>query len=542
MSPRARLHTAAILISALTLAAIATYLWQVRTAELELRKSTLHEAERRATQLASATGTHIEQLVRGVNLALQQLRRNYGSDDQSFEKTVQSVLGTLGGALERVTVFDANGLLTYASTGQSGPINISDRAHFRFHADSSEDRLYITQPLLSRVTNHWVILMSRPIRHDGKFAGVVIIALFPQQLSAQLARITLAPEDVVALLRADGKFLARSREWEEVMGKAVATDRPFLRPGSADEGTFRAAGSMDATPRTFAWHRLRDNGLIVVVGLAEEALLAPLRRDEQKKHRLNAAVVVVMLLLGGGTALLLMRMARQQEQLASNEVRYRRLHESMVDAYARVDMNGKLVEWNRSYEQMLGYSPEQLRSKTYQDLTPRRWHEMEARIVTEEVIAKGHSEVYEKEYVRSDGSVFPVEIRVFLLRNDREEPVGMWGIVRDITERKLIEAQIHHLAHHDALTGLPNRVALNLRLDQAIAAAHRDEDRIAVMLIDLDRFKSINDNLGHLIGDRLLIEVARRQRYATATSWPVSVAMSLSSSLPRSPATRRSRP
>ena len=513
MSPHVRLHIVAGLVSVLTLGAIATYLWQVESAHRDMRRSTLLEAERRAAQIASASGTQVEQLVRGVDLGLQQLRSSYGTDREGFEKTVHSVLGTLGGGvLERVTVFDAKGFLTYASGGQSGPINISDREHFHFHAGSSEDRLYISKPLLSRVTGRWVILASRPILRGGKFAGVVIIALFPQQLSAQLARVALTPEDVVALLRADGKFLARSREWEAVMGKAVVADRPFLRPAAGDTGTFHAAGSADATPRIYSWHRLRDSGLIVVVGLSEDALLAPLIKEEARAHRRNAAAVVIMLLLGGGMTLLLTRVARQQQQLASSEERYRRLHESMVDAYARVDMDGRLVEWNRSYEQMLGYPAEQLRTKTYQDLTPPRWHEMEARIISDEVMTKGHSEVYEKEYMRCDGTIFPVELRAFLLRDDRGEPLGFWAIVRDITERKLVEAKIHHLAHHDALTGLPNRVALSLRLDQAIAAAHRADSRFAVMLIDLDRFKSINDNLGHLVGDQLLVEVAQRLR------------------------------
>ena len=513
MSPHVRLHIVAGLVSLLTLGVIVTYLWQVESAHVDMRRSTLLEAERRAAQVASATGLQVEQLVRGVDLGLQQLRSSYSTDREGFERTVHSVLGTLGGGvLERVTVFDANGLLAYASDGQRGSINISDREHFHFHADSSEDRLYISEPLLSRVTGRWVILMSRPILREGKFTGVVIVALFPQQLSAQLARVALTPNDVVGLFRADGKFLARSREWEGVMGKSVAADRPFLRSGAGDTGTFHAAGTADATPRIFSWNRLRDSGLIVVVGLAEDALLAPLIKDEARAHRRNAAAVVIMLLLGGGTTLLLTRVARQQQQLASSEERYRRLHESMVDAFARIDMDGHLVEWNRSYEQMLGYSAEQLRTKTYQDLTPPRWHEMEARIISDEVMTKGHSEVYEKEYMRGDGSIFPVELRVFLLRNDRGEPLGFWAIVRDITERKMVEAKIHHLAHHDALTGLPNRVALSLRLDQAIAAARRDNSRIAVMLIDLDRFKSINDNLGHLVGDRLLVEVAQRLR------------------------------
>lgn len=95
---------------------------------------------------------------------------------------------------------------------------------------------------------------------------------------------------------------------------------------------------------------------------------------------------------------------------------------------------------------------------------------------------------------------------------DPEDPLSthsIW-ILADITERKQAEARISHLAHHDPLTGLPNRIALLSRLEQALPQARRDNQPLALMFIDLDRFKIINDTLGHPVGDQLLIEVARR--------------------------------
>jgi diguanylate cyclase (GGDEF)-like protein len=86
----------------------------------------------------------------------------------------------------------------------------------------------------------------------------------------------------------------------------------------------------------------------------------------------------------------------------------------------------------------------------------------------------------------------------------------MVGVAMDITDRKLAEQRIAHMAHHDALTGLPNRVLLRDRIQQAIAQAHRNVTQLAVLFIDLDRFKTINDSLGHQLGDRLLQSVASR--------------------------------
>jgi PAS domain S-box-containing protein len=130
------------------------------------------------------------------------------------------------------------------------------------------------------------------------------------------------------------------------------------------------------------------------------------------------------------------------EALRQSEVKYRRLHESITDAVAAVDMAGHILESNSAFQSMLGYTGEQLRRLTYQELTPERWRAFEARIVTEQILARGHSEVYEKEFRRPDGTVFPVELRVYLRRNETDEPVGMWAIVRDISGRKRDEQAI----------------------------------------------------------------------------------------------------
>jgi diguanylate cyclase (GGDEF)-like protein/PAS domain S-box-containing protein len=116
--------------------------------------------------------------------------------------------------------------------------------------------------------------------------------------------------------------------------------------------------------------------------------------------------------------------------------------------------------------------------------------------------------------VRPDGALRHVQMRVYLVRDGAGQFVRRAGIVQDVTERKEQEARIEHLAYHDALTGLPNRAMLADRLAQALAQAQRRELESAVLFIDLDRFKLVNDSLGHAAGDALLQEVARRVRAA----------------------------
>ena len=110
-----------------------------------------------------------------------------------------------------------------------------------------------------------------------------------------------------------------------------------------------------------------------------------------------------------------------------------------MDAYVSVDMTGRIMEFNSVYKDLLGYSQEELSRLTYVDLTPQRWHSMERDLLEKQILVKGYSDIYEKEYRRKDGSEFPVELRTFLIRDSAGLPEGMWAIVRDISERKRVE-------------------------------------------------------------------------------------------------------
>lgn len=136
------------------------------------------------------------------------------------------------------------------------------------------------------------------------------------------------------------------------------------------------------------------------------------------------------------------RMSAAERALLDNESRYRALYESMRDAFVLFDMAGRLVMFNRPYREMLGYSAAELKSKTYQELTPGKWHSIEARIVAEQVIIDGESLVYEKEYIRKDGEILPVELKTVLVRDRNGQASGMWAVARDISERKRSEAKL----------------------------------------------------------------------------------------------------
>lgn len=130
------------------------------------------------------------------------------------------------------------------------------------------------------------------------------------------------------------------------------------------------------------------------------------------------------------------RQIEAEQATRSSEQMYRKLYETMMDAFVRTDMKGRLIEFNQAYIEMLGYSPAELYQLTYLDLTPQKWHPVEAAIVENQIIPRGFSDVYEKEYIRKDGTVFSVDLRTGLTRDAMNNPESMWAIVRDISSRK----------------------------------------------------------------------------------------------------------
>jgi len=128
-----------------------------------------------------------------------------------------------------------------------------------------------------------------------------------------------------------------------------------------------------------------------------------------------------------------------EEALRLSEVRYRQLYESMMDGFVSGNLRGYGIEANDAFLNMLGYSREELHSLNYKKITPKKWHAVDKIIMKEQLLTRGYSDVFEKEFIRKDGTVFPVELRTTLLRDEDGNSIGFWSIIRDITKRKQSE-------------------------------------------------------------------------------------------------------
>lgn len=433
----------AALVVLLSLVAAALYGWQVERAHEELRRDTLAGAEQRASLLAQALSGQTDHLVRGLDFALKELRETYVLTPGKFNATVFSTLAAFpAGLLNHAAVVGAQGRTLYSTQPAPASDDARDQPYFKAHR-SGEDQLHISPPARLHGDGAWVVLLSRPLLDaQGRFAGVIAVGVAPQYLSRELARIEISRQDIITLFDAEGRYIARNQDVERALGRAVDPTRPFLAPDAAPSGRFQAPASLDAVPRLFAWQRNDTYGLVTVVGLDEVAMLAPVDAARSEERRRALFVGVLMVLGGSVIAGLMLRAGRKDRRLAETEAGYARLFGSMRDAVTRVDMSGRLVEFNAAFLELVGYSAEEARQLTYRDITPPEWHELEARILAEQVLQRGHSDVFEKAYRRKDGRIVPVELRIFLLRDERGEPSGRWALVRDISDRKRAEAAL----------------------------------------------------------------------------------------------------
>ncbi len=207
---------------------------------------------------------------------------------------------------------------------------------------------------------------------------------------------------------------------------------------------------------------------------------------------------------------------RAIEALRNSEARFRRLSESGIIGIACFDANGRTIDGNDKFLAMIGSNREELaagRVRRWGRLVPPEW-KTRMREASEEFRTTGRITPYETEYLSRDGTRYWGLFGAAKLDGQPNEI----AFIVDITERKRLEEKITHMAHHDVLTGLPNRRLFLELIRLKIAEARRNRTKTGLLFLDLDRFKEVNDTLGHEAGDQLLRMVAERLRAAIRDS------------------------
>ncbi len=316
----------------------------------------------------------------------------------------------------------------------------------------------------------------------------------------QLAAIVESANDSILSVSLDGVILSWNHGAEtlygytaaEAIGRPISMLIPPERPAEIAQMLEQIRRGENI--RHFETQRLRKDGSLIDIALS----ISPMRDTDGKIVRASAIARDIS------------ERKHAEAALREQESKIRRLVESNIIGIFFFDLDGQITDANDAFLQIVGYTREDLAAGriNWMQMTPPAY-----RIADESAIAEamrsqsGGCTPYEKEYIRKDGRPVPVLMGGALLEGSQQRGIAF---VLDLTERKQAEERIRYMAHHDALTGLPNRLLFRDRVGQAIGQARRDQHQVAVLFVDLDHFKDINDSLGHQVGDRLLRVMARR--------------------------------
>jgi diguanylate cyclase (GGDEF)-like protein/PAS domain S-box-containing protein len=315
-----------------------------------------------------------------------------------------------------------------------------------------------------------------------------------------------SPEDVDDMI-----WLFRDFHWVGYMQRAVDT----WRQGDVEIARLMAAGErlQQAIQRGAGRKELAP---ILAEVDAVNARVTPL--EDRFSFTLGEAArwargLALLFIVGAAMLLFLLGsliVRRLYHQVSASEERYRTVTETATDGIVSVDERGRILFGNAAAARIFGYPPEEITSRSVLDLIPVRMRDQATALLRGAIRIGGREpgtthRVYGLHF---DCREIPLEVS-FGESLDHGRRV-VTGVVRDITLRLQAENEIERLAYEDPLTRLPNRALFHDRLRQALAHAQRERDRVALMFLDLDEFKIINDSLGHSFGDAVLSEIGRR--------------------------------
>ncbi len=268
----------------------------------------------------------------------------------------------------------------------------------------------------------------------------------------------------------------------------------------------------------YSFYFLPTRIAMLEIGFVGGAYALVLAEGSQRAPAARWLVTMGVLVVAGVLIVSLVRQLRQwvehagvrEEELREAEERFRSSFDNASIGMALVGLDGRWIRVNEALAQLTGYPAEELVGKSFRDLTPKE--DVAADIDAFEELLAGHRDTYhaEKRYVRADGELVWTSLNVSVVRDGEGQLVHLISQMQDITARKAAEHELAQRALHDPLTGLPNRVLFTDRVQVALAHVQRSHQPLSVFFIDLDRFKLVNDSLGHAVGDRMLIAIAQR--------------------------------
>jgi diguanylate cyclase (GGDEF)-like protein len=504
-----------------------------------LRSDAIQESNKDTGNIAAVLSEQMTQSIQSVDKILTEVREQAMPKNplaqNDFDQRIRShdFFELLTERLRRVSQADFIALIDKsgqaAVTTQNWPapkIDVADRDYFQHFKYVNDTNIYISSLLRSRILNTQTMFFSKRISGaNNEFLGIILIGLRLAYFESIYNSMTPLRDQSFLLLHPDGTILIRYPKVIYHSNEKIPASSPWYKLVAEGGGHYRAPPYFDDQAHYVSVHPIQAYPLVINVAVSERAALADWYRRSTFIGIGTALALICLIFLLRSLSKQFNRVMKSESALAEREASLAQkttelqranvhidaaLH-NMSQGLCMFDSNARLVICNERYLRMYGLSPDIVKPGC--SLLEMLEHRKQCGTLMSdpsEYDLKIRAAARNKE--KMNVTIELQDGRVIEVVNQPMADGGWVATHEEITERKRSEEKIAHLAHHDVLTGLPNRAAFNECFAATLDRARQSNEQFALICLDLDRFKYVNDLFGHAVGDAVLCEVARRLR------------------------------
>jgi diguanylate cyclase (GGDEF)-like protein len=519
--PLRRLWWAAIVLLGLSATAVT---WTI----VQLRTDAINAAIAESGSIATVLAGQLSRSLQSIDEVLLEIKRsaedqNLGTpsgfadqfDSPEFQKSLTQYLTRVRQVLS-IAVADKNGRVVASAIG---PVvqhfNVYERDYFQDARNRRDGQLSISLPAVSRINGQHAIVFARRLEDaKGNFVGIVFASVSTKYFEEIYGAIQSVHNLLFTLLNPNGVILLRHPGEHDASGEELSNKTRWLDALSKDKPVFRLIGKADGNVRYVSIRRVPEYPLIVDISLTEGAVLGTWARRTAMIVAGSSIFLIFSLYLLAAITRQVRSISNSESSLTQKSHQLDAALNNMSQGLTMFDNQQRLIVSNRKFHEIVRLSPDQAKPG------------MTFRQILEARVAVGSVPDDVPDFIKRslEHVAKPVAAdTVYKLRDGRTisltvQPMDNGGwvtILQDITVQKRIEDELEHRARYDALTGLANRSLLMEKVGAALAHLQRNGEQFSILMLDLDRFKTVNDSLGHPAGDALLKEVGRRLQKVT---------------------------